>query len=285
MEVAVEDTLVISFFIYSFLGYLAEVIYCSVPQHRFVNRGFLYGPYLPIYGFGSLIVTIILDPLSPWPVAVFLLAMVLTSCLEYFTSWLLEKIFSVKLWDYSSHRVNINGRVCLLNSTLFGLLGLFAEYIVQPGIDRLIAFLPDTLKHYAALLIVALVASDTVLSVVKMKAFKDAVVHLNELRLDAEERFKALQGEGKAELASELRTRLDAAMEKYKDGVRSTARHIILSNPTISSRNETVQKQLVILREWSRDRKALKKKFREERDAMDKARLEEIRNAGKDDRV
>ena len=229
------DYLAIYFFVYSFIGYICEVLYCSIPQKRFVNRGFLYGPWLPIYGFGGLIVVIFLDPLSSYPIAVFIFAFLLTSVLEYFTSWLLEKLFSVKLWDYSKHRVNINGRVCLLNSTLFGLLGLFAEYIVQPGIDRLIAFLPDTLKHYAALLIVALVASDTVLSVVKMKAFKDAVVHLNELRLDAEERFKALQGEGKAELASELRTRLDAAMEKYKDGVRSTARHIILSNPTISS--------------------------------------------------
>ena len=93
------DTFIVVFFIYSVLGYFCEVVYCSVGQKRFVNRGFLYGPYLPIYGFGSLIVTVLLDPLSKWPVAVFILAFILTSCLEYFTSWLLEKFFSVKLWD------------------------------------------------------------------------------------------------------------------------------------------------------------------------------------------
>ena len=90
------DRYIISFMIYSFFGYLSEVTYCSIPAKRFVNRGFLYGPYLPIYGFGGLIVVIILSPLHAHPVAVFALAMLLTSILEYFTSWLLEKLFSIK---------------------------------------------------------------------------------------------------------------------------------------------------------------------------------------------
>ena len=144
------DNLIISFAVFSVLGYFAEVIYCSIPERRFVNRGFLYGPYLPIYGFGSLIVTIILDPVSQYPILVFLLSFLLTSVLEYFTSWLLEKLFSVKLWDYSKKRININGRVCLLNSTLFGLLGLFAEYAVQPLLQRGIEAVPPLLRHYAA---------------------------------------------------------------------------------------------------------------------------------------
>ena len=155
------DTLIVVFFIYSVLGYFCEVVYCSVGQKRFVNRGFLYGPYLPIYGFGSLIVTVLLDPLSKWPVAVFILAFILTSCLEYFTSWLLEKFFSVKLWDYSKHRININGRVCLLNSTLFGILGLVAEYLVEPFVSRILGSLPADILHYAAILIVAVMSSDT----------------------------------------------------------------------------------------------------------------------------
>ena len=277
------DNLIISFFIFSVLGYFAEVIYCSVGNKRFVNRGFLYGPYLPIYGFGALIVTIFLDPLAGYPIAVFLLGFVLMSALEYFTSWLLEKFFSVKLWDYSKHRVNINGRVCLLNSTLFGLLGLAAEYLIQPRIHFLLSSIPAEIKHYIATLLVALVASDTVLSVMKMKAFRDSLAHIRALREDAEERFKALQGEGKAELAEELRVRLEAGIEKYKDGIRSTAKHIMLSNPSISSRNEALQKQIIILNEWVRDRKALRKQYIDDRNAMDKERMERMRKAGKND--
>ncbi len=276
------DTVIISFFLYSFLGYCCEVIYCSIPQKRFINRGFLYGPYLPIYGFGSLIVTILLDPLSSWPLAVFLLAFVLTSCLEYFTSWLLEKLFSVKLWDYSKHKVNINGRVCLLNSTLFGLLGLFAEYVVQPGIDALLADIPRIALHYAAIIIVAVVSSDTVLSVAKMKAFRDALARIRELRTEAEERLAALQGEGKAELAAELRARVEATIEKYKDSVKSNARHIVRSNPSISSRNEAMQKQLDIIRSWAHDRKALRAEYLAARSAMDKERFDQIRKTRND---
>lgn len=276
------DTVIISFFLYSFLGYCCEVIYCSIPQKRFINRGFLYGPYLPIYGFGSLIVTILLDPLSSWPLAVFLLAFVLTSCLEYFTSWLLEKLFSVKLWDYSKHKVNINGRVCLLNSTLFGLLGLFAEYVVQPGINALLADIPRIALHYAAIIIVAVVSSDTVLSVAKMKAFRDALARIRELRTEAEERLAALQGEGKAELAAELRARVEATIEKYKDSVKSNARHIVRSNPSISSRNEAMQKQLDIIRSWAHDRKALRAEYLAARSAMDKERFDQIRKTRND---
>ncbi len=277
------DNLIITFFVFSFLGYIAEVVYCSVGNRRFVNRGFLYGPYLPIYGFGALIVTIFLDPLSAYPVLVFLLAFVLTSALEYFTSWLLEKFFSVKLWDYSKHKVNINGRVCLLNSTLFGLLGLAAEYLIQPHLHDLLAMIPVTIKHYAAILIAVVFASDTVLSITKMKAFQSSLAHIRALRSEAEEKFRTLQGEGKTELAEALRARIEEAIERYKAEGRKTARHIMLSNPTISSRNEAIQKQIILLNEWVRDRKALKKQYKDDLKAMDKERIEKIRNAGKND--
>ena len=89
------DSYIILFFIFSILGYISEVIYCSIPQHRFVNRGFLYGPYLPIYGSGAMIVLVLLEPFRSNPVLIFIFGLVLTSMLEYFTSWALEKLFSL----------------------------------------------------------------------------------------------------------------------------------------------------------------------------------------------
>ena len=125
---------VLYFFAYSILGWACECLYCGIPARRFINRGFLEGPYCPIYGCGALIVILVLDPLKGHPLLLFLGAMIFTSVLEYVTSWLMEKLFHSKWWDYSERPFNINGRVCLLNSLLFGIMGLAVMYVVHPFI-------------------------------------------------------------------------------------------------------------------------------------------------------
>ena len=130
--------LVIYFLIYSFIGWTCEVIYCSIPRGLFVNRGFLNGPICPIYGFGAVFIISFLSSFKDNIVELFLLAMLLTSILEYITSVILEKLFNTKWWDYSNNKFNINGRVCLLNSTLFGLLSVILVHVVHPCIVNLI---------------------------------------------------------------------------------------------------------------------------------------------------
>jgi len=130
------------FFIYSVLGWIAEMLYCRLFEGKWTNRGFLYGPYCPIYGFGGIIVAFLLKPFSSNPVLIFLLGCILTSLLEYITSYIMEKLFDAKWWDYSNIPLNINGRVCLLNSVLFGILGLFLTYIVHPYTESLISKIP-----------------------------------------------------------------------------------------------------------------------------------------------
>ena len=130
--------LVIYFLIYSFIGWTCEVIYCSIPRGLFVNRGFLNGHICPIYGFGAVFIISFLSSFKDNIVELFLLAMLLTSILEYITSVILEKLFNTKWWDYSNNKFNINGRVCLLNSTLFGLLSVILVHVVHPCIVNLI---------------------------------------------------------------------------------------------------------------------------------------------------
>ena len=125
------------FIIYSFLGWVCEDIYVGVGQGKFVNRGFFYGPYCPIYGFGALVVLILLLPYNKNPILVFFGGVILTSILEYFTSWIMEVLFHERWWDYSSYPFNIHGRVCLRNSLLFGLMALVIIYIIHPYIDKL----------------------------------------------------------------------------------------------------------------------------------------------------
>ena len=275
------DTFIAAFFIYSILGYLCEVAYCSIPQHRFVNRGFLYGPYLPIYGFGAAIVTVIISPLRPYPPAVFLLSMIMTSCLEYFSSWLLERLFSVKLWDYSKHRVNINGRVCLLNSTLFGILGLVLEYLIDPPVMKLLSSVPAAVMHYAAVVIVAVMSADTALSVMKMRAFREGLRRIHEAEEDIGRRVRALQGEGKAELAAELRERLSASAERYREDFRKKASRILLANPTLTARGSDIAKELDLLSVWVKERRSLKARQKDELKELDRKHLEAVREARK----
>ena len=125
------------FIIYSFLGWLCEDIYVGIGKRKLVNRGFLYGPYCPIYGFGALLVLNFLWPVKNNPILVFLGGILLTSILEYITSWIMEKLFHERWWDYSNYPFNIHGRVCLKNSLLFGLLALFITYGIHPYIIRL----------------------------------------------------------------------------------------------------------------------------------------------------
>ncbi len=156
---------VIYFTIYSFLGWVCECIYCSLGAKKLINRGFLAGPYCPIYGFGSLLVILLLEPLGRNPFVIFFGGMVLTSILEYFTSFLMEKIFHMKWWDYSTYPYNINGRVCLLNSTLFGLLSLFLMFVVNPPIARFVVSIEPIHMIVAATICGCVFLADTIISV------------------------------------------------------------------------------------------------------------------------
>lgn len=126
------------FMIFSCCGYVCEIICSSIKQKKLVNRGFLCGPYCPIYGVGALFILFILKRFESDPVLVYLLGAIITTALEYVTSFILEKIFHNKWWDYSDEKFNINGRVFLFNSLLFGLGSLV---IIYTGYDLATKFI------------------------------------------------------------------------------------------------------------------------------------------------
>lgn len=126
------------FIVYSFLGWICETIYCAIIDNQYVNRGFLKGPFCPIYGTGALIVIIFLSPFADNIIMLFLSAMFFTSILEYITGFFLEAIFNITWWDYSNYKFNIKGRVCLLNSILFGVLSVATIKIINPIVVNLI---------------------------------------------------------------------------------------------------------------------------------------------------
>lgn len=131
------------FFIYAFIGWCTEVAYAALNEGVFVNRGFLNGPYCPIYGCGMLIVAVVLTPLKENLLLLFLGSCLLTTVLEYVTGLVLEKVFGHRWWDYSDIPFNIHGYICLKFSILWGLGGMFIMNIVHPLIYRLIQWIPQ----------------------------------------------------------------------------------------------------------------------------------------------
>ena len=120
------------FIIYAVIGWICEVILSLFEHKRFINRGFLIGPYCPIYGVGVLLIISLLKNYTDSWLVLFVLAMVLCMVLEYVTSYLMEKIFNARWWDYSDNKFNINGRICLETAIPFGIGGLIIMYIVNP---------------------------------------------------------------------------------------------------------------------------------------------------------
>lgn len=180
--------LILYFFLYSFFGWLCECIYCSIPAHKFINRGFLAGPYCPIYGCGALAVLHMLDPFGYSVPLIFFMGIVVTSALEYITSWGMEVLFHTKWWDYSTYPFNINGRVCLKNSLLFGCMVLVVYYLVHPAIkDFVNLFSPgvQAILCAAALLGFGYDLFTTALALLrKNKDFQEIEDSIRELRQD-----------------------------------------------------------------------------------------------------
>lgn len=131
------DYYVLLFFLLAFIGWLWEVILFFFTEHSFINRGVYKGPYLPIYGVGGLLLCFCFRSLRKKPWKVFLSSVVVCSVLEYFTSYILEWRWGIRWWDYSSHFLNINGRICLLGAVIFGLGGTVLICFFLPFYEKI----------------------------------------------------------------------------------------------------------------------------------------------------
>ena len=153
------------FLIYGIIGWLFELVYCFAVDGVFVNRGLLHGPYLPVYGFGAIIVINLVAPYCKSAARLFFGSMFVCSVLEYVTSWYMETVFNVSLWNYSEFFLNINGRVCLWNTLLFGVLALVVIYVFQPFFNRFLHKLPGKLRPFLSILLVIGLVTDFLFSI------------------------------------------------------------------------------------------------------------------------
>ena len=164
------------FIIYSFLGWTCEIIFVSIKQKRFVkSRGFLLGPICPIYGCGGLIMLLYLNKYKSDPLLLFISSVMLFALLEYFTSYIMEKMFNARWWDYSNHKFNLNGRITLNTLPLFGLLGLAVTYGLNPILNPLFTKFDLNVLITIAIIIFVIFLVDNIISFSVVFKFKNTV--------------------------------------------------------------------------------------------------------------
>lgn len=174
------------FVIYSFLGWICEVIYCSIPAKKFINRGFLKGPICPVYGFGAVFVIYIMTSLNIKSlILIFIFGGIIASVIEFIADLMLEYVFHTRLWDYSNRKFNIKGRVCLLNSTLFSILSLVLMSFIHPIIMSYIKMLSNRALIIIVIICMLLLITDisrTVLEVINLNTTLKNMSLLKELK-------------------------------------------------------------------------------------------------------
>jgi uncharacterized membrane protein len=139
------------FGIMAFFGWVIEVIYRSKKEKRFVNAGFLSGPFLPIYGFSAVIITAVSVEARNLPLALgWTITLLSPTVLEYFGGWMMERFFGRKLWDYHHERFNLHGRICLRFSVYWAFCAAILVVVIQPRVYTRITILGPYLSHFIA---------------------------------------------------------------------------------------------------------------------------------------
>ncbi|MBQ6462988.1 MAG: metal-dependent phosphohydrolase [Pseudobutyrivibrio sp.] len=174
------------FIIYSFLGWIYETCFCTINEKSWQNRGFLYGPCIPLYGVGATLAQIIFIDLpfdflqNASYLTIFIGCAIGSFFLEYLTSYTLEKKYHARWWDYSDMPLNINGRVCLPFTLCFGIAGIIVTQFIIPPIVNSISYIPQNLIELIALVFMFLFGMDMALTISALTTFAKEFERINE---------------------------------------------------------------------------------------------------------
>lgn len=207
-----------NFFVYSFFGWIYESSYVSAKKKCFINRGFLNGPVIPIYGAGATICYVVLFPLKNQIWYVFLGGAVLATALEFVTSYAMEKLFHAKWWDYSNIKFNIQGRVCLPVSLFWGLLAVLMTQLLQPLINQLIYSIPQEIGEYAIAITSIIFCADLTTTVISTAQLDKKLTNLHKLRVEIVEYIESTK---LYETGEELKAKIgESSLMEFIDGFK-----------------------------------------------------------------
>lgn len=183
---------ILIFFIYSFLGWVWESTYKSLQQRKLVNRGYLSGPWVPIYGFGALLILFTTLPFKQNQPMIFLVGMVCASIFEFLVGYGMEKILHARYWDYSRIPLNIQGYIALPVSILWGFFSLFLVNVIDMPISHFVYRIPIHLVIVIDVILVIIFLTDFILSTIQALDLKKVLKqHIEDLKLNEKNMLKA----------------------------------------------------------------------------------------------
>lgn len=175
---------VLFFYIYCFLGWIWETCYVSIRKRHFVNRGFLHGPSLPLYGSGAILVLLVTIPVRQNLLLVYVLGMVFATALEYVTGMVMERMFHVRYWDYSNKPFNLNGHICLLCSLAWGIFAIIMIKIIHRPIETLVLLLSVEFVNLLVIIVTIIMAIDMTQSFNEAMNLKELLSKLTSHNVD-----------------------------------------------------------------------------------------------------
>ena len=220
------------FLLYSFLGWVMESIFRSIIEQKIINTGFLKGPICPIYGIGAFIMAFILNRLSNNIIILFLASMIILTIWEYVVGVFLEKTFHTKYWDYSDHKINFQGRICLTNSIYWGILGVVFVKYIHPFMQEIIGKVDINVLHFIVTISSIVFIVDVITSIVKLKNIKPSLVKIEELNNEIKEKLaeiKLIRSEKsveKSDIADNIQKIIDELNEKRNNIILRLYRNI-----------------------------------------------------------
>ncbi len=228
------------FFVYCFVGWCIESLIVSVQERRFVNRGFLRGPMLPIYGFGALTILFVTLPFKERPSLVYFMGMLGTTALEYVTAILMETIFKTRYWDYTGWKFNFQGRICLISSLFWGFLSLFLTDVLHIYVSRLVTAVDERVLIAADAVIGALMLADIITSAKAAVDMNRLLARVEEIRRELEKVMAQLkeqtQGNEHVAMLNEKMKKLHDDNARILEKTNVFIRSLIKDNPDAVSK-------------------------------------------------
>ena len=268
--------ILVYFLLYAIVGYMLEVIYAALVLGKFVNRGFLNGPWCPIYGFGMVIVAITLRPLSSSLIILFIGSVIVTSLIEFVTGCVLEKVFHQKWWDYTDEPFNLGGYICLKFSLIWGVACVFVVKLVLPFTDMLCKLLRNTVGLIVIFTLLGLLLADLAATVVTIAGIKKKMRLMDSIAAKLKENSNNVGG-FLSEETLELKQRFDQLSEQLTE--KGGAKRVLNAFPNLK---KTSSKKLSELRESINE--SIEKSREKSREARERSResLAEVREKSRE---
>lgn len=214
------STWLLFFYFYCFLGWVWETCYVSVMRAKWVNRGFMRGPFLPIYGFGAIVVLIFTLPFRTEAWLVFAVGMASATLLEYFTGAAMEKLFHVRYWDYSGQRLNLNGYICATSSFAWGIFSVILTLYGHTGVERWVLGMNTNVTECIVFVLTIYISIDMAESVREAVNLKEILLSLEESNDDFRRLHKHIEVVS-AFYGGEIKEKSEAGLRKINSAIET----------------------------------------------------------------